>query len=453
MNMNIPNPINPIYNLLKLNEYYKHSLTILASQFNILKQDNTKLLNQIRIYEQTLQGNFAHYSNRISNNNNSSDYLMESIFKLLNEVQDIKQSLIPKQQIINNNKGIQTKFPLTTHLTSSITIIPSKPPTKNEKILQSINKHFEISNLHSKTGVTCMVKLPDNRIGTGSNCSISICSLNPLTKKWNLLITKPNAHKSWVNYLSELKGNKLASCSLDHSIKIWDVSSYDSIVLNKTIDEHTELVKQVISLTNNRIASISRDKTIKLWNVNTFNKINIPFEQQINHPCCVIQLTKQKEVLCVSTVGKKINESSLSFYNLASPYEQKGIIKKAYTGWQFGMIELENGHVALSSSSGKIVITNPLTYEIVSEIIDNDIIVKDKPGTLAWLNGNSFCYVLDGSFCQVALVNGKYQIVFQTKEDTNELYGYGLLLLEHEEFFVVCSHNGNNGVNVYECDY
>jgi hypothetical protein len=138
---------------------------------------------------------------------------------------------------------------------------------------------------------------------------------------------------------------------------------------------------------------------------------------------------------------------------LISPYEQKGVIKKAYTGWQFGMVELQNGHVACSSSSGKIIIANPLTYEIVSEISDSDIIVKDKPGTLAWLRRNSFCYVLNGCFCQIAVVNGKYQIVFQIKENEHELYGYGLLLLEHEEFFVVCSHNGNNGVNVYECNY
>lgn len=435
--------ITPKYSLLKLNAYYKQSLTTLISQFNILKQNNTKLLKQIQTYEQLLQGrpisnNHNNIINNNTNNNNSSDYLIESISTLLNEVKAIKHFLLPQ-------------IPLTTQLTSSITIMASQPST--QKILESINKHFEVSNLHIKTGVTCMVKLPDNRIATGSNCSISICNMNPLTKKWNLLTTQPNAHKSWVNYLSEVKPNKLASCSLDHTIKIWNVSSYDSIVLDKTIDEHTDLVKQVIPLTNDRLASISRDKTIKLWNAISFVKLDIPFEQQKNHPCCIIQLTKQNEMLCVSTVGKTVNESSLLFYELTSPYELKGVVKKAYTGWQFGMVELGNGHVACSSSSGKIIIANPLTYEVVSEISDNDIIVKDKPGTLALLNGNSFYYVLNGSFCQVAVVNGKYQIVFKVKENADELYGYGLLLLEHEEFFVVCSHNGNNGVNVYECNY
>ena len=441
--------IIPKYSLLKLNSYYKQSLTTLISQFNNLKQNNTKLLNQIKTYEQLLQrkpisnnnhNNIINNNINNNNNNNSSDYLIESISTLLTDIKAIKHFLLPKAE-----------FPLTTQLTSSITIIASHP--SNQKILESINKHFEVSNLHTKTGVTCMVKLPDNRIATGSNCSISICNMNPLTKKWNLLTTKPNAHKSWVNYLSKINPNKLASCSLDHSIKIWNVSSYDSIVLDKTINEHTDIVKQVIPLTNDRLASISRDKTIKLWNINTYVKLDIPFEQQKNHPCCIIQLTKRNEMLCVSTVGKTVNESSLLFYELTSPYELKGVVKKAYTGWQFGMVELGNGHVACSSSSGKIIIANTLTYEVVTEISDNDIIVKDKPGTLAVLNGNSFYYVLNGAFCQVAVVNGKYQIVFKVKENADELYGYGLLLLEHEEFFVVCSHNGNNGVNVYECNY
>ena len=129
--------ITPKYSLLKLNAYYKQSLTTLISQFNILKQNNTKLLKQIQTYEQLLQGrplsnNHNNIINNNTNNNNSSGYLIESISTLLNEVKAIKHFLLPQ-------------IPLTTQLTSSITIMASQPSTQN--ILNQLKDNNNNNNI------------------------------------------------------------------------------------------------------------------------------------------------------------------------------------------------------------------------------------------------------------------------------------------------------------------
>ena len=71
-------------------------------------------------------------------------------------------------------------------------------------------------------------------------------------------------HTDYVTYISQLDNNKLISCSSDKAIKIWSItqSSYQCDYTIK--NAHTSNLFKLISLTNNRMASISYDKTIKI---------------------------------------------------------------------------------------------------------------------------------------------------------------------------------------------
>ena len=53
-----------------------------------------------------------------------------------------------------------------------------------------------------------------------------------------------------------------ASGSFDNTIKIWDLNTFES---NQTLEGHKSPVICVIKLKGNKLASCSNDKTIKIW--------------------------------------------------------------------------------------------------------------------------------------------------------------------------------------------
>ena len=78
-------------------------------------------------------------------------------------------------------------------------------------------------------------------------------------------------HTDSVNDLIFLGNDKLASCSSDKTIKIWDMNKKQSIFTNT---EHTGAVLSLCSLNNSDFASSSQDKTIKIWNTNLFGFVD-----------------------------------------------------------------------------------------------------------------------------------------------------------------------------------
>ncbi|KAI1302129.1 protein with putative role during mitosis [Mortierella claussenii] len=74
--------------------------------------------------------------------------------------------------------------------------------------------------------------------------------------------------KSVQDIAFDAKGNYLVSCSIDLSIKIWDLQQDYKCI--KTLHAHDHSVSSVAFLpSGDLIASASRDKTIRLWEVST----------------------------------------------------------------------------------------------------------------------------------------------------------------------------------------
>ena len=106
-------------------------------------------------------------------------------------------------------------------------------------------------------------------------------SIGLLKKKFKCIKTYSNAHQDFIEKLVVLKNGKIASCSYDSLIKLWDVSDMSkkpSLILKG----HTNTVTDIIQYTNTLLASVSKDKTIRKWNVNTGKEVycysfNTPF--------------------------------------------------------------------------------------------------------------------------------------------------------------------------------
>ena len=345
-------------------------------------------------------------------------------------------------QTINNNTDHNPISSLTT--TNS---------NLNTPILQAINKHLEMQNLHNDIVSCLLLTSQHKRIITGSkDGSVSVCSVDYTSNTYQQILTKSNAHNDWIYYLNEISNQRLLSCSYDHLIKVWNI---DDLNLITTLTKHTDWVTQVIPLTNNRFASFSYgDQTVKLWCDLSYEKIPTPFEQQ-NNPRALLQLNNKAETLCISC-GKD-GKGCIYFYNLVPPYNKQGTINGVYTGWRFGMVQLSNGDIALSKwkPTPSIIIVDTVNYIQLAEIIDNEYINKEGPGALCLLGEYSFIYVRQGCLCQIMKGNSNaYEIVFKTKEDEGELIGYGgIMALDNDKYIAVSTDNGKNGINVYKCNY
>ena len=125
---------------------------------------------------------------------------------------------------------------------------------------------------------------------------------------------------------------------------------------------------------------------------------------------------------------------------------------KSSTNSKNGMLELQNGNIALSSSNNypnRIVIIDSLQYTIITEIIDTAFI--NGAGSLSVFENESFIFTTLGIICQISFVDNKYQLVFKQKEKFQELFGNGgVIVITNEKYFITSTLNGNNGVNIYK---
>ena len=60
----------------------------------------------------------------------------------------------------------------------------------------------------------------------------------------------------------ELGDGRLASCSGDESVRVWDVSTGECV---KTLEGHEDCVDCVVELGDGRLASCSYDNTVRVW--------------------------------------------------------------------------------------------------------------------------------------------------------------------------------------------
>ena len=340
-----------------------------------------------------------------------------------------------------------------TNITPSQENISDNPQFLPSRI-KHITKKFSSIKLHSDE-VTCILELQDKRIVTGSSDgSISISLVNYILKQWTQSILLEHAHHFWVRNFCELSNNRLVSCSDDHSIRIWDTSSITALVLIKKIHAHEGRVFRIIPLINNRLASCSEsDSTIKLWNTISYENIPIPFENQ-KTPTSILQLKHQNEILCISCYNN--DQGYLIFYNSVSPYEQKGnVIEGVFTVWRYGMIELNNGHIVISSTKGWVDIVDPVKCVKIGKVAEKGWVYPVSSCVLCLLGDDSFICGRYGYFCQVCYKDdGKYRVIYGVKEKRNELRGEGgIVIVGDGRYFIVDTGGNKKNVNVFRFDY
>ncbi len=121
-----------------------------------------------------------------------------------------------------------------------------------------------------------------------------------LYNEFNIKLKEPlrilNTHSDFVNCLIILKDGRLASCSHDKSIIIYNKSNYNPDII---IKEHAGAVFQIIQLSTGELISCSYDLTLKIFNIKEKDyELIQTMKNHINYDIKIIELTNKVLASC-----------------------------------------------------------------------------------------------------------------------------------------------------------
>ena len=288
-----------------------------------------------------------------------------------------------------------------------------------------------ISEHHSD--VYSLLLLQDGRLASCSfDTTIKIYNIN---NNYKCDITL-EGHTDNVYYISETKNGKLISCSADKSIKIWNITK-SSYRCEHTIENaHNHWVLKVIPLSKNRIASCSSDKTIKIWNSEYPYSL---IETLTGHTCIVVSIIQiyGKEILISAESN---GDKTLRIWNLAS-YQCKKEIKNVECWWSNSLIEIDDERI-LVGGKNSLTIVNIKQGKIEKKIEKEEL--NYVRSLMMFSDGNVLCGCRDGVMC---LFDTKLKIL-TIKDNNSHSRAINDIVSTNEHQFISCS--GDKTIKVWE---
>ena len=108
-------------------------------------------------------------------------------------------------------------------------------------------------------------------------------------------------HSEWIQQVIFLPDGRLASCSWDKTVKIWDTASGQE---QFTLSGHTDFVNTIVMLPNGWLASASDDWTIKMWDLEERREVRTFLEHSSR--MIVLKVLKNGNLVSFSEDGIKI---------------------------------------------------------------------------------------------------------------------------------------------------
>lgn len=309
--------------------------------------------------------------------------------------------------------------------------------------------HF--SSIRRRLSIKCsnkiwsLLELTDKRIACGCGPikpgnpnSIVVYSINLDTNTYTEENRKDNAHLNHILSMCECSPDKLFSLSTNE-IKIWTTTTF---TLLHVIKDHLHPIYKIIVLNNDKFVSCSSDKTIRIWNSSTYQSLFT-----ITETAAVFSMLNINNETLVGNVF----EHYLCVYDLLS-YQRITIVQGIYTLNHNGMVRLSKNNFAVSQYySNCIVVISTATFEIETIIEDKEYISKYS-GCLSVFDEWSFMYVYNGLLVHVVRrADGKYEVSYKAKEDSQMMDGYyGLLCIQRENEKYLITANDETDINIFE---
>ena len=261
------------------------------------------------------------------------------------------------QSILNirNNLNISLlKIEMQNDYNSLILKIEKNYIISKQKIdIQNIKSVKEIAS-HKNLIYTLLI-LNDGRLASCSaDCHIIIYQ----PPEYSVQV-KFKAHSKTVSYICQLSSDHIVSCSYDNTIKIWNING-PTPKCEYTLTSHQNEVRKVIPITNCRMASCSKDRSIIIYNDSPPYKIIKKLNGHEDWVDSIIQL-RGKETLISGSTG---NDKTLRFWNLVS-YECESIVWNIKCCYMDSLKEIDNNRVIVGGAD-QIAIVSTKTHQIIT---------------------------------------------------------------------------------------
>lgn len=215
------------------------------------------------------------------------------------------------------------------------------------KLLRTIEDH--------SNWVNCLCLLKDMRLAS--------CSWDKTIKIFNLFKLKCDitiiGHKGIITYISEIKENYIASSSWNGEIKVFEIykNHYQCI---KSFQAHNDVVHKITLLTNDRFASCSGDFTVKIWKNDSSYKCVAILKEHTNIVFSVIIARSKKHLISAS------DDESVVFYD-ALTYEREKKVFKVGCCSSNSLFELDNNLLVVGKED-MLTFVDVATFQVVTKI-------------------------------------------------------------------------------------
>ncbi|MCQ2817900.1 MAG: hypothetical protein MJ252_11605 [archaeon] len=370
--------VNLCKDCLKLHTEHKTinlSEYLSEEKYNEIEKNYNKALTFIDVYMKNLKDSvikeletkILQVESAYTTNNQINHTILDLFSILMNNYSIFKNSYFTSSNVINNcNFTLERIVPkhFEDKVTRLVNYYNNTFITKSNGKIDVFDEYYNASiTLHKKLNdntdsISSIILLNDGRLATSSSDK-TIRIINLKSYKTEAII---EGHIGPIKYLSQMKNNKLLSCSDDQTIKIWTLKGISSFNCEATLSGHESGIFQVIPITKNRIASCSEDTTIKIWSSDPpYNCIHTLTGHC--HGVIAILLTKEGELFSSAT---ELKIWDLQNYNCKETFNT---IKCSYRN---SMIEISENRVIIGEKYG-ITIMNSKSYEVINKITDNSI--------------------------------------------------------------------------------
>ena len=318
--------------------------------------------------------------------------LNDSIFEFLKIIFDSfvltrSTNYYTTTNIIRNSYFQLPKFPIAQQITEDFI----------QRFILFLKTNF-ISNVQvvNMDALTLQKKIEDSTINSLcllQNGKLASCSLDKNIKIYNLQNFKCDmmisGHTEQVSYISQMDTGELLSCSEDKTIKIWSLYDTD-YQCEGTLEGHSEWVYKVIPLNQERIASCSLDKTIRIWSATPpYNCIQI-FTDHTAPVYSILELKGGESLVSGTSTG----ESCLKFWNLFV-LKLEYTLNNVFCGWINSLFQYDD-KMLLVGGEYCVVFVNIKNFKIEQLVRNKDLLfvrcfIKLRDGNLllGCENGNA----------------------------------------------------------------
>ena len=314
------------------------------------------------------------------------------------EYEDKKHNM--NYNVIQNLKNIQNnysnnKFHILEKIIEKsnnfISFIQNIQNIKNSKELNSLKCTKTIKS-HSNS-VNHISILKDGRLAScSSDKSLIIYDIKTFEPQ---IICK--IHSSTIYSFTQLEDGRIITCSEDQTMKMIKLDK-EKYTIEQTLEDHKGHVVKIIEFNTNELISISNDTSMKFWNINQENRNficvkSVTFQNNVNYYIGILKI-KENEFVTVSNGDNIIKFWDYTNYSLIK--EIKGI-NPCFTYHHICLIN-ENILCVGNYDSQGLFLFNINTREIIKKIN-------------GFQNSYAFIECMDGTFLCGAKENNDFKII------------------------------------------